>query len=219
MGIPAIRPYPMPTERELPENQVSWRPDPDRAALLIHDMQRYFVDFFPAGQSPRNELLANIQLIRRTAAELDMPVVYTAQPGAMTREQRGLLHDFWGPGMSDDPGHKRIVDELAPAEGDIVLTKWRYSAFHRSDLADIIRGQGRDQLIVCGVYAHVGCLMTACDAFALDIQPFLVADAVADFTPEYHRMALAYAAERCAATIFTRTLVGLLSRSGLQPVS
>lgn len=96
MGIPAIRPYPMPTERELPENRVSWRPDPDRATLLIHDMQRYFVDFFPAGQSPRNELLANIQLIRRTAAELDMPVVYTAQPGAMTREQRGLLHDFWG---------------------------------------------------------------------------------------------------------------------------
>ncbi|CAO0836759.1 hypothetical protein SMICM17S_04668 [Streptomyces microflavus] len=28
-----------------------------------------------------------------------MPVAYTAQPGSMTPEQRGLLKDFWGPGI------------------------------------------------------------------------------------------------------------------------
>ena len=64
-----------------------------------------------------------------------------------------------------------------------------------------MRRSGRDQLIVCGVYAHVGVLMTAVDAFTNDIQTFLVADAVADFSADYHRMALEYAAERCASVV------------------
>lgn len=206
MSIPPIAPYAMPSEAQLPRNQVSWRPDPNRAVVLIHDMQRHFVGQFPAG-NPVTDLVENTRRVRRLAAEFDVPVVYTAQSGAMTREQRGLLHDFWGPGMSGDARATAIVEELAPEPPDIVLAKWRYSAFHHSDLEQIIRGHGRDQLILCGVYAHVGCLVTACDAFALGIQPFFVADAVADFTLEYHRMALRYAAENCAVITSTRQLL------------
>ncbi len=219
MGIPAVEPYEMPAESELPENTASWSPDPARAALLIHDMQRYFLDFFPAGQPPATDLIDNVSRIRQAAVDLGMPVVYTAQPGGMTPQQRGLLRDIWGPGMGTDPRVRQIIGELAPGDRDIVLTKWRYSAFARSDLESILRRRGRDQLIVCGVYAHVGCLMTACDAFSMDIQPFLVADAIADFSPAYHRLALEYAAERCAATVSTRSLLEMLSTSGLESVA
>ncbi|GLH99972.1 isochorismatase family protein [Phytohabitans aurantiacus] len=203
MGIPAITPYSMPVAAELPENQVSWRADPDRAVLLVHDMQRYFVEFFPAGASPRTDLLANVARLRDWARHRGVPVVYSAQPGGMTPAQRGLLRDFWGPGMTTDPRSREIVPELRPAAGEAVITKWRYSAFARTELESLVRGRGRDQLIICGVYAHVGCLMTACDAFTADIQPFLVADAVADFTADDHRLALAYAARRCAMTVTT----------------
>ena len=47
MGIDRIDPYRMPGEADLPRGVVEWRPDPSRAALLIHDMQRYFVHFLP----------------------------------------------------------------------------------------------------------------------------------------------------------------------------
>jgi isochorismate hydrolase len=217
VGIPAIAPYAMPDESELPENAVSWRPDPARAALLVHDMQRYFLRFFPSGTSPVVDVVANTARIREAAARAGVPVIYTAQPGGMTRDERGLLHDFWGPGMDSDPAKREIVPELAPGEDDVVLTKWRYSAFAHSDLAEILREQGRDQLLVCGVYAHVGCLMTANDAFTMDVQPFLVADAIADFTRDYHHLALRYAAERCGATVSTGDTVDCLlgSRVGV----
>jgi isochorismate hydrolase len=215
MPIPALAPYPMPTEQNLPANQVEWRADPARAVLLLHDMQRYFLAPFVRDDSPCTELLRNTRRLRCHAVALGVPVVYSAQPGDMDREQRGLLRDFWGPGMSTEDREVGIVDELRPREGDIVLTKWRYSAFARSELRSVILGSGRDQLIVCGVYAHVGCLMTAVDAFSMDIQPFLVADAVADFSADYHRLALEYAASRCAAVVSTRGLtLGMFARDG-----
>ncbi|MEU6466786.1 isochorismatase family protein [Streptomyces sp. NPDC046976] len=207
MNLGPITPYPMPTERDLPETYVPWIPDPARAVLLIHDMQRYFLRPYTADASPARDLLHNCGLLRTRCAQLGVPVAYTAQPGDMTDEERGLLKDVWGPGMHADEEDRRIVDSLAPRTDDIVFTKWRYSALHRTGLLETLREAGRDQLIICGVYAHVGCLMTAVDAFSHDIQTFLVADAIADFSLDGHRTALSYAADNCAAVPTTRGLL------------
>lgn len=204
MSIPGNVSYPMPTEESLPRSTAGWRADPTRAALLIHDMQQYFVDFYAPGASPVTELVANCVTLKRTAEETGMPVFYTAQPGSMTPEERGLLMDVWGPGMRAEGAHRRVIDALAPGERDTVLVKWRYSAFARTDLTERLRSLGRDQLVICGIYAHIGCMMSAADAFTRDVQPFFVADALADFTADYHRMALIWTAERCAVVRSTR---------------
>jgi trans-2,3-dihydro-3-hydroxyanthranilic acid synthase len=196
MGIPPIAPYPLPGAGELPENVADWTVAPDRALLLIHDMQRYFVRPF-AEQTAASLVGAIAGMLERCRA-LGVPVAYTAQPGGMSEAERGLLKDFWGPGMTVFPGDREVVEPLTPRAGDQVYTKWRYSAFFRSSLLADLRAAGRDQLIVCGVYAHVGVLMTAIEAFTNDIETFVVADATADFSAEHHRMALDYAASRCA---------------------
>lgn len=207
-GIPTIEPYRMPAKGDLPDNTAAWAVDPDRAVLLVHDMQNYFLRPFPDGDEPGGELLHNAARLRAQAMARGVPVAYTAQPGGMTDEQRGLLKDFWGAGMQVDPNDRQVVTPLAPDPGDWVFTKWRYSAFFRSDLLARMRAAGRDQLVICGVYAHVGVLMTAVEAFTNDIQPFLVADAVADFTAEHHRLALDYAADRCAMVVTAKEVFG-----------
>ncbi|WP_184594938.1 isochorismatase family protein [Streptomyces violarus] len=204
----------MPAPGELPGNTADWSPDPERAVLLVHDMQRYFLQTLPAGRSPRDDLVRNAAFLRERCAAAGIPVAYTAQPGAMTEEERGLLKDFWGPGMTRAPKDRQVIDEVAPRPGDWVFTKWRYSAFFRSGLLDRMREAGRDQLIVCGLYAHIGVLMTVMEAFTNDIQPFLVADAVADFSPEHHRFALEYAAQRCGVVTTADTLLGRLGTVG-----
>ena len=196
MGIPPISAYPLPSTGDLPGNVADWVVEPDRAVLLIHDMQRYFVRPFP------DEIA--VPLVSAIAGVVDrcrahgIPVCYTAQPGGMTEDQRGLLKDFWGPGMTVEPADREIVEPLAPRPGDRTYTKWRYSAFHDSGLLADLRALGRDQLVVCGVYAHVGVLMTAVEAFTNDIQAFVLADGTADFSAEDHRLALDYAARHCA---------------------
>ncbi|MFJ3927283.1 isochorismatase family protein [Streptomyces sp. NPDC090022] len=198
-GLPTVESYPLPTRRTLPENVADWTADPDRAVLLVHDMQRYFLAALP--DPLRSDLVHNAAQLRKRAAALGVPVAYTAQPGRMSEADRGLLKDFWGPGMRTAPEDREVVPELAPEPGDLVLTKWRYSAFFRTDLLEFLRAAGRDQLVLCGVYAHVGVLATAMDAYSHDIQPFLVADAVGDFSEVHHTLALTYAAQRCGSVV------------------
>ena len=210
MTIPTIGSYSMPLRADLPDNKVNWQADPSRMVLLIHDMQQYFIDAYQ-GLSPVSELIEHIDKLREAAHKHSIPVIYTAQPGGQTREERGLLLDFWGDGIGHDPEKQRIIPSLAPAEEDLLLTKWRYSAFQKTDLLSIIRSTGRDQMMVCGVYAHIGCMLTAAEAFMQEIQPFFVADALADFSKDYHLQALKYASERCAYTLTTEEIVAQLN--------
>ncbi|GHD17664.1 phenazine biosynthesis protein PhzD [Nocardiopsis kunsanensis] len=215
--IPRIADYPLPSRNGLPDNTVDWTLDPDRAALLVHDMQHFFLRPFGAAPELRKNLVEHCALLREACVDHGVPVAYTAQPGGMSPEQRGLLKDFWGAGMTASPEDRDIIDELSPGPRDLVVTKWRYSAFHRSDLLGWLASQGRDQLIVCGVYAHVGVMMTVVDAFSHDVQVFLPADGIADFTPEYHELALDYTAARCGSVTTTNSLLASLGsgRSGL----
>lgn len=206
--MPALTPietYTLPTAGDLPENIAGWQIDPSRAVLLIHDMQRYFVRPFPA--PVRDLLVHNIAELQRWGRATGLQVAYTLQPGGMTVSERGLLASIWGPGMSKDAVDREVLDEIAPQSGDWQFTKWRYSAFVRSDLLAQMTRAGRDQLVVCGVYAHVGVLMTIADAFQQDLQTFLVADATADFSASHHRLALDYAASRCAVVTTTKEVL------------
>lgn len=100
-------------------------------------------------------------------------MVYTAQPANQDPAERALLSDFWGPGLSEETA---IIAPLAPESGDVQLTKWRYSAFKKSPLLDWLRETG-GSVNHYGVYAHIGILSTALDAFMFDIQPFVIGDA------------------------------------------
>lgn len=209
MALPEISSYPMPLVADLPENKVSWPLEPRRAALLVHDMQGYFLNAYPRSASPAVELVANVRRLIDLARELSMPIYYSAQPGDQTPESRALLGDFWGPGLSSAERDEAIVSDLDMREGPLEtrLVKHRYSAFQRTDLLESLRGQGRNQLVICGVYAHLGCLLTAAEAFMSDVQPFFVADAVADFTPELHAMALRYVSSRCGVVLSTERVM------------
>ncbi|MCL2892933.1 isochorismatase [Brenneria tiliae] len=207
MSIPKLNSYPLPSAEALPDNKVSWPLETARAALLIHDMQRYFLNFWGENSPLTARLIDNIAHLKNFCRQRGIPVFYTAQPNNQSAADRALLNDMWGPGLNNYPEQQKITDALTPEGADTVLVKWRYSAFVRTDLEQRLRDAGRDQLIICGVYAHIGCLTTANDAFMRDIKPFMVADALADFSLEEHMMALRYSAGRCARVVTTDQLV------------
>ncbi|WJY68451.1 isochorismatase family protein [Corynebacterium auris] len=200
-SLPTAIAYPL--DRDIPASHVDWPLDPQRCALLVHDMQRHFIAPYSANEEPMGAVIPAIALLLDEARSRDVPVFYTAQPSDQPAEKRALVSDFWGPGMTGKPEAARIIDELTPAAGDTVLTKWRYSAFAKTNLRERLRALSRDQLLITGVYADIGIKTTAVVAFMEDIQPFLVHDAVADFTAADHQAASRWVAQRAGRVIST----------------
>ncbi|MFC9438198.1 isochorismatase family protein [Nocardia sp. NPDC057030] len=212
MAIPPIAPYSIPGRDDIVSNQVPWSLDPSRSALLIHDMQRYFIDAYELDQEPISTVIANIRRLREWCNAAGVPVIYTMQPGDQHPSRRGILADFWGSGLTTGPATE-VVGDLTPGPADIQVTKWRYSAFQRTDLRELLNHYNRDQLVVTGVYAHMGCMLSAADAFMNDIKPFVVLDATADFGRDEHLMAMNYVARRCGAVTTTDALEFALRQS------
>ncbi|ODU06965.1 MAG: 2,3-dihydro-2,3-dihydroxybenzoate synthetase [Pseudonocardia sp. SCN 72-86] len=198
-ALPRVASYEPPDPAGFPAGRVGWTLDPGRAALLVHDMQKYFLAPY-ADDAQVAALVSAVADVVADARRAGVPVFYTAQPGVQSPEDRGLLTDMWGEGIGavvdTRPELEEIVDALAPRPGDVRLVKWRYSAFQRTDLSGELAARGRDQLLITGIYASIGCLATAVEAFMRDVQPFMVGDAVADFSRDDHDHALDYVARR-----------------------
>ena len=132
MAIPKLQAYALPEASDIPANKVNWAFEPSRAALLIHDMQEYFLNFWGENSAMMEKVVANIAALRDFCKQNGIPVYYTAQPKEQSDEDRALLNDMWGPGLTRSPEQQQVIAALAPDEDDTVLVKWRYSAFHRS---------------------------------------------------------------------------------------
>lgn len=210
MAIPTIAEYLLPDAVTLPVSRAPWQPDPARAVLLVHDMQVHFLRPYAPAHPALAQVTANIAMLAARCRRAGVPVCYTAQRGNQDPVERGLQRYIWGPGMADDGESPRIVEGLAPGQDDIVLVKHRYSALARTPLAAKMAESGRDQLIITGVYAQIGCLATALDAFMADIEPFMVSDAVAAFSRESHDAALRHVADYCGVVLSSAQLLEVL---------
>ncbi|MEG3756170.1 isochorismatase family protein [Psychromonas arctica] len=213
MSIKSLAAYALPTSKEIPENKVSWPFEPNKSALLIHDMQQYFVEFYGQNNALIDQVVKHIAELKQYCKANNIPVYYTAQPQQQPESDRALLNDMWGKGLPAHPEKQPIIDALYPDQDDIVLTKWRYSAFYRSPLKEMMDNSSRDQLLICGIYGHIGVMQTGVDAFMNDIKPFLVADGIADFSREDHLLALNYIARNAGRVVSKDHLINTLAGS------
>jgi ureidoacrylate peracid hydrolase len=83
----------------------------------------------------------------------------------------------------------RIVEPLAPAPGEHVVKKSRYSGFCRTDLAAHLRGANIRNLLFTGIATNVCVESTARDAFFEEFWPILIEDAMSHSGPDFNRQA------------------------------
>ena len=99
----------------------------------------------------------------------------------------------------------QIVPELAPAAGDIVIPKRRYSGFFGTDLDITLREREVDTLRLVGDCTNICVLYTAADARNLGYAVEVLADAVTSFDEEAHRDALRELEKTLGARILRST--------------
>jgi nicotinamidase-related amidase len=104
-----------------------------------------------------------------------------------------------------------------PEAGDLVVTKDRYSPFQRTDLADQLRGQGIETVIVAGLTTAVCVSCTARDAFQADFHTITLSDCCAEGDLVEHEAALK-TLERCFGRVCASDEVAAVWQTWHTPV-
>lgn len=183
---------------------------PERSALLIIDMQRFFLNpvshaFLPDAL----EILDNIRGLLQTYRELFLPVIFTRQ--AFLRSQDpGAFGRWWRDILYDDNELSEIVDELKPLPHEIVIRKTRYSAFEETNLDSLLRNHCVSQLVITGVMTHLCCETTARDAFMHNYDVFFVIDGTATRDEDLHLASLKTLSDGFALPVKTSEVLSWL---------
>ncbi len=165
----------------------------ERSALVIVDMSYAFVDSaFPLGDSRDGwPAVAAIQRLQAAAREAGLPIFYSTAIWKAGVVETGLwkrtpeVHR-----ALRDPKAYRIVDELAPREGEPVVTKNVPSAFFGTDLLRMLVMQRVDTVVVTGMSTS-GCVYaTAVDAFSHGFRTIIPEECVADRSRVAHKVSL-----------------------------
>jgi biuret amidohydrolase len=211
------------------------RIDPSKTAMIVVDMQNDFVAAgAPMESSAGRAMVPNLQRALTCCREQGIPVIYTAHVHRADGCDLGLLGHAPPIARRDalvaGSAGAAIFPEIAPHEGEIVISKHRFSAFYGTDLEIILRGLGVTTVVITGVTTENCCHATARDAFFRDFQVVFLSDATAtgDYpdlgygslsADEVHRTTLVILARDTADVITTETFIDrTMAPSSVEPL-
>jgi nicotinamidase-related amidase len=149
----------------------------------------------------REVLLPNAVRLMRTARTGHIEIVYTIIE-SLTKDGRDRSLDHKLSNIHLPKGHPdaRVVDEIAPAEDEIVLPKTSSGVFNSTNIDYVLRNLGIRSLIISGCLTDQCVDMAVRDAADRGYLVTLVGDACATHTPERHEAALSAVGGYCRVT-------------------
>jgi biuret amidohydrolase len=200
----------MPGPVTVPADPYPFVFDPAHAALLVIDMQRDFVEPGGFGETLGNDVsqlravIPPLQAALAAARAAGITVIHTREghlpdlsdcpPAKLTRGEPALRIGDPGPKgrilIRGEYGHD-IIDELAPADGELVIDKPGKGSFYATGLDDTLRSRGITSLIVTGVTTEVCVHTTVREANDRGYECLVLADCVGSYFPEFQRHGLA----------------------------
>ena len=184
----------------LPARPEPLETDRGQTAVLLVDMQNAFastggmLDLAGIDVKPAAAAVANARLVVDAARDANVPVIYLVM---------GYPPDQSTAGGEDSPNPRKeialclmrerpelrgklltigtwdfqIVDALAPARSDAVITKSRYSGFAGTPLDALLRSCGIRTLLMAGIVSNVCVESTLRDAYFHEYWPVMIEDA------------------------------------------
>lgn len=156
-------------------------------ALVVIDMLNDFIApgaplEVPAGR----DIVPAIRKRLQEARSRGVPVVYVCD----AHDPEDPEFRVWPPhAVAGTPG-AQVVGDLAPREGERVVTKTSYSGFFETELYEVLRELGAGHLVLTGVVTNICILYTAADALMRGYRVTVPPDCVAGLNEEDHAFAL-----------------------------
>lgn len=163
------------------------RVEPKKTAMIVVDMENDFIAAGAPMETPAGrKMIPTLNRALSFCRERGIRVIYTTHVHRRDGCDMGLFGQLWSPignraSLVDNGPGIEIYPDVAPAPGEIVIKKHRYSGFYGTDLEIILRGYGIDTVIVTGVTTENCCHATARDAMFRDFKVVFLSDATGTF--------------------------------------
>ena len=182
-------------------------PRPSKTALLVIDIQEYFLHM----ASP---IICNIISLIESCRAKGIKIIYTRHGHKNPDDDAGMLLRWWGEVIKYGTSEWNLIKVINPLETEPIIDKNRYSAFMGTSLEEILKYRKIEDLIITGVMTNCCCETTAREAFMKDYRVFFVADATATMNEDLHIASLKNLAFAFAYVVDTKGLCKHLENDG-----
>lgn len=185
-----------------------------KTAILVIDMQKDFTVpegrfFYPETTGVMMEtFLCKLDKIRDLGAKVF--IVYTAHPEGEKEVNPELTRMYKnGKKASLVEGSKgaKLDERIVVHDGDVLFRKSSPSAFFKTNLDEVLRGMGIENVLVCGVKTNVCCRATATDASQYKYRTYMISDMLGTNTKEINDFHLAEMTKYFAAAIDSKEVM------------
>lgn len=160
----------------------------ETTALLVMDVQQGIVGRY----GPAEEYLSRVARAVTAARKAGITVLYVTVSFREGRPEISKRNKMFGniapTGFVTGDQSTSVHPAVAPAPGEVQITKRRVSAFAGSDLDVVLRAGNIDTLVLCGIATSGVVLSTVRQAADLDYRLIVLGDACLDQDPEVHRV-------------------------------
>ena len=186
--------------------------DIQKAALLVLDMQQYFLDpgshaFIPSGPV----ILPGIQRLVRAFEERQRLIILTRHINSDSDAR--LMSKWWRDLIRNESPLSQLAAELDGPDR-MVICKSQYDAFYETQLEAILKAAGIEQVLISGVMTHLCCETTARSAFIRGLEVFVAIDGMATYTRAFHEAALLNLSHGFACPVLVSEIEELVGEAG-----
>jgi nicotinamidase-related amidase len=169
-----------------------------RPVLIVIDMLNDFLDRWEA--AARQHLTDSINELIDVMHGAERPIIWVRQE--FEPDLRDAFPEMRAKGIRitiRGTSGCQIVPELVTDSSDVIIVKKRYSAFHGTNLDELLTRLQPDALILAGINTHACIRTAAIDAYQRDWPVVVALDCVDSYDKEHHEISLKYMAGRIAS--------------------
>ncbi len=166
--------------------------DRDKTAVVIMDFQQRII---ANNASDPENVVKQASAALEGARKAGIPVIYVMHRGGPFAE--------YAPDVE-------LHEGVAPADGEMVITKTRPGPFSTTNLDVALRERGIETIVIMGVSTS-GCVLS-CTRWAVDVNYkfIVVSDACSDGDPEVHRVLTEKVYPRMGTVVNTQELLNAI---------
>ncbi|MGW8224636.1 MAG: isochorismatase family protein [Anaerolineales bacterium] len=182
--------------------------NPTSSALLILDMQSYFLEptshaFLPSAPA----IVPGLKALAEAYFANNLNVIFTQHLN--TIQDAGSMGVWWRDLITIENPLSAIIPEFDYSHR-FILRKNQYDAFYGTSLEEILRKKNVSQVVISGVMTHLCCETTARSAFVRGFEVFFLVDGTATYNQDHHLATLLNLAQGCATPVLTSELQAAL---------